>query len=477
MKLSEIAMELAGTKLTGDADIGGLCADSRVAGEGDLFFCFQGTKTDAHNYAAEAVARGAAAVLCEREISVSCPQLIVEDARESMARACAAFCGHPERAMRMVGVTGTNGKTTTAAMIANILNEAGVATGVIGTLGAVYGNVHVPPSLTTPDPVCLYPLLQEMAEAGMKTVVMEVSAHALALKKEAPIFFDVAVFTNLSQDHLDFFGSMQAYAAAKKRLFTRQKCACAVLNADDAFGRSLEGEAPETITYGLETPADAFAVVESDTLRGCKAVLNVHDELCEATIALTGRHNLSNALAAACAAKRLGAHADAVARGLGKTHVDGRLEWTAKYHGADIFVDFAHTPDGLEKSLCALREHCAGRLIVVFGCGGNRDADKREKMGAVAARCADLSVITSDNPRYEDPCSIIAAIEAGHRACSREYVVMEERERAIAYAVGLLAEGDVLLVAGKGGETYQEIMGIKYDYNDKAVIEKLVGKS
>lgn len=475
MKLSEIAKELPGSALSGDADVYGLCTDSRVAGEGDLFFCFCGTKTDAHDCAAEAVGRGACALVCERKLPFPCAQLVASDGREAMARIAAAFYRHPERAMRMVGVTGTNGKTTTAAMIANILEEAGVPTGIIGTLGAAYAGVRVPPSLTTPDPVCLFALLQDMVNAGMRAAVMEVSAHALALRKEVPIFYDVAVFTNLTRDHLDFFGTMDAYAAAKKSLFTKERCAFAVLNADDAFSRGLAGEIGH-VTYGLETPSDAFAVVESDTLRGCKAVLNLQDELCEVMIPLTGRHNLSNALAAACAAKRLGAPADAIVRGLAKTHVDGRLEWVANYHGGDVFVDFAHTPDGLEKSLSALREHCAGRLIVLFGCGGNRDTGKREKMGAVAARCADFSVITSDNPRYEDPYSIISAIESGMKPLTYEYVVVEEREKAIRYALGMLSEGDVLLVAGKGGEKYQEIMGIKYDYDDKAVIEKLVGK-
>lgn len=475
MKLSELAGELREAELTADASVSGLCTDSRVAGEGDLFFCFRGMHEDAHIYAAEAADRGAAAIVCERRLPLDVAQLVVPDGREAMANISAAFYRHPEREMKMVGITGTNGKTTTAAMTAAILQEAGIPAGRVGTLGAEYGKIVVPPSLTTPDPVSLFSLLREMADAGMKAAVMEVSAHALALKKDAPIFYDVAVFTNLSRDHLDFFGTMERYAAAKKLLFTPQKCAFAVLNADDAFSRNLT-EVPH-MTYGLETPADAFALVESDTLRGFRAVLNVQDELCEVTIPMTGRHNLSNALAAACAAWRLGARADAVARGLRAVRVEGRLEWVANYRGGDIFVDFAHTPDGLEKSLLALREHCAGRLIVLFGCGGNRDAGKRAKMGETAARHADFAVITSDNPRYEDAYSIISAIEAGFCPISTSYVAIEERERAIRYAVDLLSEGDILLVAGKGGEKYQEIMGIKYDYDDKTFLEKLVGKS
>lgn len=475
MKLSELAGE-AGALYGGDAEIRGLCTDSRVAGKGDLFFCFRGTREDGHKFAAEAAMRGAAAVVCERKLALSCPQLVVSDGREAMARIAAAFYGHPERRLKTVGVTGTNGKTTTATMIAEILSAAGMRTGLVGTLGARYGTVVVPPSLTTPDPVCLFSLLADMVAAGMKAVVLEVSAHALALRKETPIRYDVAVFTNLTRDHLDFFGDMQAYGDAKKLLFQPNRCKFAVLNADDGFSARLVGQGMPHMTYGLETPADAFAVIESESLCATRAVLNLEDELCEAVIPFTGRHNLLNALAAACAAKRLGADAEAIARGLECAHVEGRLEWVAKYRGGDIFVDFAHTPDGLEKSLGALREYCGGRLIALFGCGGNRDAGKRPKMGEVAARCADFCVLTSDNPRYEDPVAIISEIEAGFRPVSKRYVVVEEREKAIRYALEHLAEGDILLVAGKGAEKYQEIMGIKYDYDDKAVIKSLIGK-
>lgn len=474
MKLSDFLCEVRGGKIYGDAEIGGLCTDSRVAGKGDLFFCFCGTHEDGHKYAPEAAERGAAALVCERRLPVGIPQLVVPDGREGMARIAAAFFGHPERTMQFAGVTGTNGKTTTATMIAEIMAAAGRKVGLVGTLGARYGNVVVPPSLTTPDPVCLFSLLADMANAGTEIAVLEVSAHALALKKEVPILYDVAVFTNLTRDHLDFFGNMQAYGAAKKLLFSPARAKFSVLNADDPFAAELSGRTP-CITYGLETPADAFAVLERENLRGCRAVLNLEDELCEVTVPLTGRHNLLNALAAACAARRLGADAEAIARGIGNTRVEGRLEWVANYRGGDIFVDFAHTPDGLLKSLRALREHCGGRLIALFGCGGNRDAGKRPKMGEVAASCADFSVLTSDNPRYEDPVSIISEIEAGYRPVSRQYVVVEEREKAIRYALDHLCEGDVLLVAGKGAEKYQEIMGIKYDYDDKAVIESLIG--
>lgn len=472
--LSQLAKEIEGAKLAGgDAEIFSLCADSRLAEAGDLFFCFRGTHADAHAYAAEAEERGAAAIVCEQDVETFIPRLIVKDGRDAMARLSAAFYGHPERRMKVVGVTGTNGKTTTTHMLYSILAAAGKKAGLIGTLGARFSGREVPPSLTTPDPIALFSLLAEMADAGTEIVVMEVSAHALALSKTDPIRFELAVFTNLTQDHLDFFGDMEAYGAAKRRLFTAERCREAVLNADDPFSHSLEG-VPFT-TYGLDTPADSFALIEEESASGMRLLLNLEDVLVEADLPMAGRFNVSNALAAAVAAQKLGIREDAIAEGLEHTYVEGRLERVASYRGAEIFVDFAHTPDGLEKSLGALRPYCRGKLYVLFGCGGNRDRGKRKLMGETADRLADFVILTSDNPRYEDPVTIISEIAAG--IASQNYVEIEERERATLYALGLLGEGDILLVAGKGAEREQEIMGIKYSYNDKAVIMALTEKS
>ena len=472
MKLSSLSEGLLQKRLVGDADILSLCADSRAVGEGDLFFCIAGTHADGHLFAKEALRRGAAAFVAEHELPLPAPQLIVPDSREAMARIAAAFCGHPERKLKLVAVTGTNGKTTTAHLLFHILEAAEKRAGLIGTLGARFQDTVIAPELTTPDPFHLFPLLKDMAEAGAEYVVMEVSAHALALRKECPIVYDAAVFTNLTRDHLDFFGSMERYGAAKAKLFQKERCRLAVLNADDAFSGTLAKGGMPCITYGLESPADCFAVVEEKKLRSSRVVFNLSDELVEARLRLVGRHNVYNALAAAAAAKALGLSSDAVSRGISSTQeVDGRLEWVASYNGADIFVDFAHTPDGLEKSVTALKEECKGRLILLFGCGGNRDEGKRAVMGEVAASLADFSVLTSDNPRYEDPVAIIAEIEKGYREVSDRYVAVEEREKAIEYALTHLKAGDILLVAGKGGETTQEIMGIKYRYNDKAVIK------
>lgn len=458
-----------------DCEIVSLCTDSRVCEKGDLFFCLRGTRVDSHRFAKEAERRGASAIVCEEDCGVACPQIIVSDGREAMADISSLFYGHPERKLKMVAVTGTNGKTTVTHMLYSIMQSAGLACGMIGTLGAKYRNVCVAPDLTTPDPVALYSLLFEMVNAGVEYVVMEVSAHALALKKVKPVRFEVGIFTNLTQDHLDFFGDMKAYADAKSLLFAKGKCRYVVCNSDDPFSDRI-AEENDCVTYGLENPANSFAVIESEDLFGSCIMMNLDDELCESTLYMTGRHNVYNALAAATAARRLGVSCAAIAKGLdGCRAVEGRLEHVAEFCGADIFVDFAHTPDGLQKSLSALREHCGGKLICLFGCGGNRDGEKRAIMGEVAASLCDFSVITSDNPRYEDPCSIIAQIEGGYRKKSVNYVTVQDREKATQYALSLLEVGDILLVAGKGGEHYQEIMGIKYNYNDKDIIKKLIG--
>ncbi len=475
MKLSDLAKEAEGTLRGGDAEIRSLCTDSRVAGEGDLFFCFRGTTEDSHAFAADTEARGAAAVVCEHALEISLPQLIVKDGREAMARIAAAFYGHPEKKLKLIGVTGTNGKTTVTHMLCHILLAAGRRAGLIGTLGARYGATFLPPALTTPDPVALFSILADMAKADMEYVVMEVSAHALALKKTEPILFELAIFTNLTQDHLDFFGDMETYGEAKRTLFTKGHCREAILNSDDPFSRGLAKDVPAT-SYGLDSPADCFALIESENIRGFRLLFNLEDELIEAHLPMAGRHNVYNALAAAVAAKKLGAPNGAIAEGISKTTVEGRLERVGSHAGGEIFVDFAHTPDGLEKSLEALRPHCMKRLILLFGCGGNRDRKKRPKMGRVAAELADFSVITSDNPRYEDPAAIMAEIAMGFDGVSDEYTEIEEREEATKYAISMLEKGDVLLIAGKGGEHEQEIMGVKYSYDDRDIVRQVLEK-
>ena len=457
----------------------GLSDDSRFVRAGDLFFCRVGANFDTHNFAEEAKRRGAVALVCEREVSVALPQILVDDCREAMALMASAFYGNPSSRLRIVGITGTNGKTTTSYLLASILRAAGKSVGIIGTLGIFYGRKSIAPELTTPDPIFLQKTLADMVQEGVQYVVMEVSAHALHYKKDASIRYAACIFTNLSQDHLDFFASMGEYAEAKEGLFTPKKCDLCILNGDDSLGRKI-GEKREkgVFYYGLDTPSDAFAIIEKEDLHGYTMVLNILDDIGRVRIKMTGRHNVYNGLAAATCARMLGISMENIRQGLQEIQgVKGRLEWVAEYRGAQIFVDFAHTPDGLEKSLSALRKHTKGRLICLFGCGGNRDKSKRPIMGERVARAADFAVLTSDNPRYEDPMDIITAIEKGYRLHSTAYAIIPDREKGIEYAIDRLSQGDVLLVAGKGGEHYQEIMGIKYLLSDEDIIKACVGGS
>lgn len=491
MRLSKLVSEIKGGEMIYDKDwereIESLSADSRKAKKGCLFFCLTGGEQDGHAFVSEAVAKGAVAIVTERAVKTSVPQFLVQNSRLALSLIASAFYGYPSERMKVVGITGTNGKTTTANMLCSIWEAQGKKAGVIGTLGVRYGDRKCASSLTTPDPIELQKTLAEMSAGGVECVAMEVSAHALHYNKTSGVRFAACVFTNLTQDHLDFFRTMREYESAKSKLFAKEVCALAILNGDDVVGRRFgvtretksenlsDFGKQKTLYYGLDTPAEAFAVITDESLFGTECVLNVNDRLCRVSLALTGRHNVYNALAAAACAMELGAEANDVSKGLAalKT-VRGRLERAGTFHGGDVFVDFAHTPDGLEKSLAALRLHCKGRLVCLFGCGGNRDKSKRPLMGEVAAKRSDFSVLTSDNPRYEDPLDIISDIEKGYRRFSMKYVVVPDRKKAIEYALERMQKGDVLLIAGKGGEEDQEIMGIKYPFNDNDIIEKII---
>ncbi|MDE5722168.1 MAG: UDP-N-acetylmuramoyl-L-alanyl-D-glutamate--2,6-diaminopimelate ligase [Clostridia bacterium] len=478
MKLGALLQSISYKEFTGNAEteISGLCTDSQKIRQGELFFCYEGENHDSHDFAEEAVAAGAAAIVCERKLDLSLPQIIVEDGRSAVAPLARAYYGYADKKMKMVAVTGTNGKTTTTYMLESIFKAAGRKTGVIGTLGISYSGKFISPELTTPDPVFLHNILADMAVCGVEFVFMEVSAHALHFGKIDGIHYEVGIFTNFTQDHLDFFGNMHDYADSKKLLFKDGRCGYAVINSDDKLGRKMLSELNGAISYGLKNPADVFAVDVAEKINGTSFVINIFDELYEMNLNIPALHNVYNAMSASACAKILGVSTENIAAGLNNLKtVEGRLERVARYNGAEIFVDFAHTPDGLEKSLQALKKLCKGKLYCLFGCGGNRDKTKRPLMGEIAARNADFCIVTSDNPRFEDPYEIITQIEAGIRLTGKEYVTVTERETATEYAIKLLSLGDILLVAGKGGEYYQEIMGIKHSYNDNEVIKKIIG--
>lgn len=453
-----------------DCDIFGLAADSRRVMDNDLFICFKGEDFDGHDFAEEAVSHGAKAIVCERELNLPVVQIIVENGRGAMSEFARAFYDNPADKLKIIGITGTNGKTTTAHMLASILDYSGKNCALVGTLGVFYSNREIAPSLTTPDPIFLHKIFADMVECGVEYVVMEVSAHAIYYDKIAGINFEFGIFTNCTEDHLDFFENMQTYAETKKSLFTSNRCKNVLVNTDDKICRSLIDDG--AFGFGLENPADVFAVNIAETSRGSSFVLNLFDDLYDVRLCMTGRHNVYNAMAAAACAKLLEIKTEDIAEGLFNVKsVSGRLEYVGEYKNADIFVDFAHTPDGLEKTLTALKPHCEGRLICVFGCGGNRDKQKRSVMGGVSGKIADFTILTSDNPRYEDPCDIIMQIENGLKSVSKNYVIVVDREKAISYGMNMLEKGDILIVAGKGGETYQEIMGVRHIYSDVSVIK------
>ena len=463
-----------------EREIDGLYMDSREVKEKGLFVCLTGGKADGHEFAYQAVQSGAVALVVERLLPIRVPQILVPSTRVALPYLASKFYGDPSAQLKIIGVTGTNGKTTTTHLLAGILRRAGKQVATIGTLGITYGRKKIETSLTTPDPIVMQKAYADMVACGVEYVVEEVSAHALYHKKDSGTYYTACIFTNLTQDHLDFFKDMESYKSAKISLFEKDKCDLAIVNADDKVSDEIKKIriGSKVTTYGLKEPADCFAVLTDEGLLGQSFVLNLEDDLCRVSLHLTGKHNAYNALAAATCAYKLGINVPAIACGLNEVkQVSGRLQFVQTYKGASIFVDFAHTPDGLKHSLTSLKKHTVGRLICLFGCGGNRDKGKRPLMGEETAKLADFSILTSDNPRFEDPLDIITDIETGVKKHSNKYVIVPNRERAIEYAVSMLQAGDVLLVAGKGGEETQEIMGIKYPYNDQDVVRKMVSQA
>ncbi len=442
--------------LRGDAGttVRGVTHDSRQVREGFLFCCLRGGTADGHGFAAAAVTAGATALLVDHPLDLPVAQVVVPDTRVAMGFLAASFWEHPARQLTMVGVTGTNGKTTTTSLLAVVLEASGMPTGVIGTLTGKH---------TTPESTELQQRLAAFVTEGKRAVVMEVSSHALALHRVAGAHFDVGVFTNLGRDHLDLHGTVERYFAAKAMLFERTLTDRGVANVDDPHGRLLVDAAPVPMTgFGLAdvTDLDVSATRHSYTWRGVRV-----------EVGLGGAFNAMNSLAAATAAAELGLSPAVVAQGLLTAgSVPGRFESVQAGQPFDVIVDFAHTPDGLREALAAARAAVGdGRVTVVFGCGGDRDREKRPEMGAVAAELADRVVVTSDNPRSEDPLEIINAILQGVPGDYRDRVVSEpDRRRAFATAFQGAQPGDLVLIAGKGHETTQTIGDEVLPFDDRA---------
>jgi UDP-N-acetylmuramoyl-L-alanyl-D-glutamate--2,6-diaminopimelate ligase len=459
MELTRLVDEspVAGTLLAGprpsSVDIRTITYDSRRVGDHALFVCVPGLVVDGHDFAEAAVSGGAVALVVERVLPIDVPQLLVADARVAMAGLAASLHGSPSHQLTVIGVTGTNGKTTTVHLLDSVLREHGWATGVIGTLTGVR---------TTPEAPELQAQLAAWRDDGRQAVTMEVSSHALALHRVDAMHFAVAVFTNLSRDHLDFHGTMERYFDAKARLFSPALAEQAVVNADDPHGRLLLDAA--------QIPTTPYSFSEVDGLELTAASSSFTWRGHRVAVPIGGRHNVSNALAAATAAGALGIPIPTIAAGIGNAGpVPGRFEPIEEGQRFRVVVDYAHTPDGLQRVLAAAREVAHGdRVIVVFGCGGDRDRTKRPAMGAVAVEGADLAVVTSDNPRSEDPAAIIREIVSG-AARSSALIVEPDRRRAIGLAFEAAGDGDVVVIAGKGHESTQTIGASVVPFDDRVV--------
>jgi len=470
--------------------------DSRKVGGGDLFCAIDGARARGLDFAADAVGRGAVAVLSERELpSVGATRVQVADARAAMALAASAAEGHPTSRIPTVGITGTNGKTTTTYLLEAAFRGAGLSMGVIGTINARLGAVEWPAALTTPEAPELHALAAEMVGLGAAGLVMEVSSHAIALGRTHGVRFRAVAFTNLTQDHLDFHGTMEEYGAAKLRLFTDElafaESPIAVVNVDDPFGRTVAARAAcPVISVSAEgrPEADVRVVRSRCTLEGLEAELRVSGESVDVRSMLVGRHNVANVALALGVVHALGrpSLAEAVEGIALLGGVPGRLERVADPRGSAVLVDYAHTPDALGRIVDEARSFARGRVIVVFGCGGDRDRSKRPLMGEAAAR-GDLVLVTSDNPRTEDPKAIIEMVLPGVRrsalpaidpvdagSASRGYVVEPDRRTAIRLAVASARPGDVVLVAGKGHEPYQILGERRIHFDDREEAEAAV---
>ena len=459
-----------------DLAIEGLAYDSRAAGPGSLFFCIPGAVNDGHMFASDAVRSGSVALCVERPTGVSVPEILVEDARVALARIASAFFGNPGESMMLLGVTGTNGKTTTAFLLESILRASNHSTGLIGTIETRIAGRRKPGVRTTPESLDLQELLAEMRDAGVKAVAMEVTSHGLAMHRVDAIRFTVAAFTNLSQDHLDFHSSMEDYFAAKRMLFTPERAVKGVTNLDDAWGARLWDESTiGCVGFG----SDERAAVKAHDVRsgpwGSEFVVAIEGSgEIKVSSRLVGHFNVSNCLAAAAVAWQAGIELAAIQTGIEQLgSVPGRFEAIDMGQPFTVVVDYAHTPDSLDNVLRGARSLAgANRVVCAFGCGGDRDKGKRPLMGAVVAKLADVVIVTSDNPRSEAPQAIIDSILEGvvtERADGPDAVLVDRKE-AIGRALASARAGDVVVIAGKGHETGQEFVNETIPFDDRDVV-------
>lgn len=478
MNLQELLKNLKITKLDGTdrMEITGITFDSRQVKPGNLFVCISGFAVDGHKFAKSAVEQGALAVVAERDlgdIGVTCIQ--VPNSRLALAHLAAEFYGHPDQKFCLIGITGTNGKTTTTYLVKSVLEAMGKKVGLIGTNQNMIGTEVIPTHHTTPDPLELMRLFALMAEKGAEYVVMEVSSHSLAQDRVAAASFDVGGFTNITQDHLDFHNTMEEYLAAKGILF--RLAAKGVVNADDAGADYLLSHATcdTMLTYGMKEGCDLKASKVELKENGVKFCLTYQGEDYEVELGIPGQFSVYNAMTALSCLAAAGIDIKEaisclkVARG-----VKGRIEMVETQREYSVIIDYAHTPDGLVNVISTIRGFAKGRVLVVFGCGGDRDKTKRPKMGKIVSELADLAIVTSDNPRSEDPNAIIEDILVGVKEGGGDYVVVPNRFDAIEYALDHAQKDDIILLAGKGHETYQILQDRTISFDEREIVRKLL---
>ncbi len=487
MRLNDLTRAVPGAHLAPrgataeTVDVAALRYRSGDVTAGDAFACLVGSRTDGHEYAADAVARGASALVVQRALDLDVPQIVVPDSRMAMALMGAVLEGSPSQHMTVVGITGTNGKTTSAYLAHSVLQAAGMPCGVIGTVELRVGGESSVPTHTTPESVEIQAVLARMRAAGDTACAMEVSSHALHQHRVAGVHFAAAIFTNLTRDHLDYHGDEESYFQAKRLLFDRSAGEGAnppgAVNLDSAAGRRLAAELP-LLGYSIDRDdADVVPTALKMGPGGFTATVRTPRGPIEIASPLRGRFNVENVLGIVAMGELLGLPHDAVARGIADVRgVPGRLEPVEMGQGFQVLVDYAHTPDSLENVLQTTRELAgSGRVIVLFGCGGDRDTGKRSQMGAIGRAMSDICIVTSDNPRSEDPAVIIDQIVQGASSGPAELLVQPDRRAAIALAIDTAEPGDVVLIAGKGHESGQDVAGVVTPFDDRDVARQVLG--
>lgn len=469
MKLKSIFKNLP--KGLEEAEFNNVTDDSRIVDKSSVFVCLKGPDKDGHDFAVSAFERGAAAIVCERDLGLS-NQIIVEDSHKALADLCDAKYGYPLKKLKVIGVTGTNGKTSICSILRFILESAGKKTGLIGTVEHIIGDEKLPSNNTTPGIIELRKLFAKMVDAGCEYAVMEVSSHALDQRRVEGIEFEAGIFSNLTQDHLDYHKTIENYFAAKKKLFEISKKA--IINIDDAYGKRLVSEVKCPVyTYSAKVDDSIFTAKNIQIFPTyIKYDMVGFGIIGRIQLNITGKFSVYNSLAAAVCAKELEISIDKIVDALKEMKgVKGRVENVPTDRDFTVIIDYAHTPDGLQNVLSTFRECKKNRLIVVFGCGGDRDKTKRPQMGAIAARLANFVIVTSDNPRTEDPTAIIDDILVGMKGIGTPYKVIENRIDAIKYAIKKAKPGDIIVLAGKGHETYQILGTEKIHLDEREIVE------